>query len=40
MILLGYMQLDPIFRSDHHGELTFSMIYAYSEKLYSDTVTR
>ena len=29
---LGYMQLDPIFRSYHHGELTFSMIYAYSEK--------
>ena len=22
---------DPIFRSHHHGELTFSMIYAYSE---------
>ena len=29
---LGYMQLDPIFRSYHHGELTFSMVYAYSEK--------
>jgi 1,4-alpha-glucan branching enzyme len=28
---LGYMQLDPFFRSYHHGELTFSMIYAYSE---------
>lgn len=28
---LEYMQLDPIFRSYHHGELTFSMIYAYSE---------
>lgn len=28
---LGYMQLDPIFRSYHHGELTFSMVYAYSE---------
>ena len=28
----GYMQLDPYFRSHHHGELTFSMIYAYSEK--------
>lgn len=28
---LGYMQLDPFFRSHHHGELTFSMIYAYSE---------
>ena len=28
---LGYMSLDPIFRGYHHGELTFSMIYAYSE---------
>ena len=28
---LGYMQLDPIFRSHHHGALTFGMIYAYSE---------
>lgn len=28
---LGYMQLDPIFRGYHHGELTFSMIYNYSE---------
>ncbi|MDY3920472.1 MAG: 1,4-alpha-glucan branching protein GlgB [Candidatus Limivivens sp.] len=27
----GYMSLDPYFRSYHHGELTFSMIYAYSE---------
>ena len=29
---LGYIQYDPYFRSHHHGELTFSMIYAYSEK--------
>ena len=29
---IGYMQLDPYFRGQHHGELTFSMIYAYSEK--------
>ena len=29
---LGYIQNDPYFRSHHHGELTFSMIYAYSEK--------
>ena len=29
---LGYMQLDPIFRGHHHGELIFSMIYYYSEK--------
>lgn len=28
----GYMRLDPYFRGQHHGELTFSMIYAYSEK--------
>jgi len=28
----GYIQLDPYFRGHHHGELTFSMIYAYSEK--------
>ncbi len=28
---LGYMQLDPFFRSYHHGELTFSTIYMYSE---------
>ncbi len=28
----GYMHLDPYFRGQHHGELTFSMIYAYSEK--------
>ena len=28
---LGYMQCDPYFRNYHYGELTFSMIYAYSE---------
>ena len=28
---LGYMQLDPFFRSYHHSGLTFGMIYAYSE---------
>lgn len=28
---IGYMCLDPYFRSHHHGELTFSMVYAYSE---------
>ncbi|MEG1847662.1 MAG: 1,4-alpha-glucan branching protein GlgB [Lachnospiraceae bacterium] len=28
---LGYIQFDPYFRSHHHSELTFSMIYAYSE---------
>ncbi|HEU5347289.1 MAG TPA: 1,4-alpha-glucan branching protein GlgB, partial [Ktedonobacterales bacterium] len=29
---LEYMKLDPIHRRFHHGELTFSMVYAYSEK--------
>ncbi|MFT4105644.1 MAG: 1,4-alpha-glucan branching protein GlgB [Lacrimispora sp.] len=27
----GYMQCDPYFRRHHYGELTFSMLYAYSE---------
>ncbi len=27
-----YMKCDPLFRKGRHGELTFSMIYAYSEK--------
>lgn len=29
---LGYIAYDPYFRVHHHNELTFSMIYAYSEK--------
>ncbi len=29
--LLSYMQLDPVFRGYHHGDLTFSMVYNYSE---------
>ena len=28
---LQYLALDPLYRSHHHGELTFSMAYAYSE---------
>ncbi len=28
---LGYISYDPYFRAYHHCELTFSMIYAYSE---------
>lgn len=29
---LSYMKNDPMYRSQHYGELTFSLIYAYSEK--------
>lgn len=29
---LGYITYDPYFRAHHHNELTFSMIYAYSER--------
>ncbi|MBR4574777.1 MAG: 1,4-alpha-glucan branching protein GlgB [Lachnospiraceae bacterium] len=29
---LGFIRLDPLYRAGHYGELTFSMIYAYSEK--------
>lgn len=28
---LEYVQRDPAHRSHHHGEITFSMVYAYSE---------
>jgi 1,4-alpha-glucan branching enzyme len=28
---LGYLSLDPIYRQYHHNEMTFSMVYAYSE---------
>ncbi len=28
---LAYVQHDPVHRSYHHGEMTFSMVYAYSE---------
>ena len=28
---LGFMRLDPIFRRYHHGEITFRMMYAFSE---------
>ncbi len=30
---IGYMSLDPVYRAANHGGLTFSMIYAYSERL-------
>ena len=29
---LNYMKLDPLYRKNHHNDLTFSMVYAYSEK--------
>ena len=29
---LRYIEKDPMYRSHHHGELTFSMLYAYDEK--------
>ncbi len=29
---LSYMQNDPLFRSGHHDELTFSLIYSYTER--------
>lgn len=29
---LNYMKQDPLYRKYHHQELTFSMVYAYSEK--------
>jgi 1,4-alpha-glucan branching enzyme len=29
---LQYMERDPIFRSYHHDELTFGLVYAFSEK--------
>lgn len=29
--ILKYMELDPLYRKDHHQALTFSMMYAFSE---------
>jgi len=28
---LQYMERDPMYRAHHHGEMTFSMVYQYSE---------
>lgn len=28
---LEYIQRDPLYRTHHHGDITFSMVYAYSE---------
>jgi 1,4-alpha-glucan branching enzyme len=30
--ILGYMRYDPVHRSHHHGELTFSLSYAFAER--------
>jgi 1,4-alpha-glucan branching enzyme len=29
--VLGYMEQDPIYRRFHHGDLTFSLLYAFNE---------
>jgi 1,4-alpha-glucan branching enzyme len=29
--MLGYMSQDPVFRSYHHNEITFSLLYAFTE---------
>jgi 1,4-alpha-glucan branching enzyme len=29
---LRYMQLDPLFRRDHHNDLSFGLLYAFSER--------
>ncbi|NEJ69817.1 1,4-alpha-glucan branching protein GlgB [Rhizobium phaseoli] len=29
---LSYIEKDPVYRSHHHGTMTFGMIYAYSER--------
>ncbi len=29
---LGYVEREPVHRSHHHGELTFSLVYAWSER--------
>ncbi|WP_317163421.1 1,4-alpha-glucan branching protein GlgB [Mucilaginibacter arboris] len=29
---LSYFQTDPVYRGYHHGQLTFSLVYAFSEK--------
>lgn len=29
---LRYLALDPLYRTHHHGEITFSMMYAWSER--------
>lgn len=29
--ILAYMRRDPLYRKHHHGEITFSLVYAFSE---------
>jgi 1,4-alpha-glucan branching enzyme len=29
--MLGYVKEDPVFRKYHHGQITFSMLYAFTE---------
>jgi len=29
---LAYVETDPMYRAHHHGEITFSMVYAYTEQ--------
>ena len=29
---LAYFETDPMYRAHHHGEITFSMVYAYTEQ--------
>jgi len=29
---LSYVETDPMYRAHHHGEITFSMVYAYTEQ--------
>jgi len=37
---IRYMPADPIHRKHHHGELTFSLIYAFTRKLLTAAVAR
>jgi 1,4-alpha-glucan branching enzyme len=37
---LHYMQEDPVYRKYHHGMMTFSMVYAYSERFMLPPVPR
>ena len=37
---LSYMSLDPIYRQYHHNQMTFSLIYAFSENFVAAAVPR